>query len=50
MQYCFCYINKFMIKTNSVSNLLDAFTGINAFTSKCRKELTQEKHTIHVTF
>lgn len=30
--------------------LLDALTGMNAFTSKCRKDLTQEKHTIHVTF
>ena len=44
MQYCFCYINKFMIKKNSVSKLLDALTGMNAFTSKCRKELTQETH------
>lgn len=50
MQYCFCYINKFTIKKISVSKLLDALTGMNAFTSKCRKELTQEKHTIHVTF
>ena len=50
MQYCFCYINKFTIKKISVSKLLDALTGMNAFTSKCRKELTQEKHTIHVIF
>ena len=35
MQYCFCYINKFTIKKISVSKLLDALTGMNAFTSKC---------------